>query len=151
MTESVIATEKDKTGATVTIKWAKKIGGTAVTPFFLRNYAELIENGHSASFMFGTNNSKAVYAVIDNKVVGAIVYDTQEDAFKTAWIVLSCIDNNYRRRGIYMMLHKHFENVVKNEGSKRLASHVHVDNVIRQASCEVVGMKPDFLRMEKTL
>ena len=151
MADTVIATEKDKTGATVTINWAKKLGGSIVVPFFLRNYAALIENGHSNSFIFGTNASKAVYAVIDDTVVGAIVYDTQEDAYKTAWIVLSSIDDNYRRRGIYTMLHKHFENVVKNEGSKRLASLVHVNNVVRQASCDAVGLKPNFLRMEKAL
>ena len=148
MTDTFIAIDNDKQGAPVTIYWAENIGGSIVIPFFLRNYAQLIDDGHSPCRLFGTNASKAVYAVIDNTVVGAIVYNKQEDIYKTAWIVLSCVGDNYRRRGIYTILHKHFENVLKTEGTRRLASHVHIDNVVMQASSDAVGRKSVFLRKD---
>jgi hypothetical protein len=151
MADITIATEKDKTGQDVTIKMAQQIGGSPVMPFFLRNYAGLIDAGHSNPFMFGTNKSKAVYIEINGQVAGHIVYDILEDNYKTAWIVFSCVEDGFRRRGLYNIMHRHFEQIVRNAGSKRIASHVHVDNKVRQASCASVGMKPDFIRMEKTL
>lgn len=151
MADILVAKETDKTGAEVQIRMAQAIGGSPVLPFFLRNYAQLIDDGHSNPFIFGTNKSKAVYAEINGNVVGHIVYDILDDNYKTAWIVFSCIEDGYRRRGLYSIIHRHFEQIVKNAGSKRIASHVHVDNKVRQASCEAVGMKPDFLRMEKTI
>jgi hypothetical protein len=147
----LITKEKDKTGVEVSVKLAQQIGGSPVLPFFLRNYADLIDNGHSNPFLFGTNKSKAVYIEVDNEVAGHIVYDILDDAYKTAWIVFSCVEDGFRRRGLYMIMHRHFEQIVKNAGSKRIASHVHVDNKVRYASCEAVGMKPDFYRMEKTI
>ncbi len=84
-------------------------------------------------------------------MAGHIVYDILDDSYKTAWIVFSCVEDGFRRRGLYKMMHRHFEQIVRNAGSKRIASHVHVDNAVRQASCASVGMKPDFLRMEKNI
>jgi hypothetical protein len=48
-------------------------------------------------------------------------------------------------------MHKYFEIEAKKLGSTKIASHVHVDNIPRQASCESVNMKPEFYRMEKTI
>ena len=146
-----LSTEKDKTGADVTISLANPIGGTPVVPFFLQNYGKLIEDGHANPFIMGSNKSRAVFASIDNKVVGHIVFDIQEDVSKTAWIVFSCIDDNYRQRGLYKLIHKHFVTVAKQFGSSKIASHVHITNKTRQASCESVGMKPVFYRMEQDL
>jgi hypothetical protein len=151
MADILLAREKDKTGQDVSIKMAQAIGGSPVMPFFLRNYAGLIDAGHSNPFMFGTNKSKAVYIEVDGQVAGHIVYDILDDSYKTAWIVFSCVEDGFRRRGLYKIMHRHFEQIVRNAGSKRIASHVHVDNTVRQASCASVGMKPDFLRMEKNI
>ena len=151
MTVTLIAKEKDKTGTEVLIHLANPIGGTPVIPFFLKNYAQLIEDGHAHPIIMGTNKSKAIYATIDNKVVGHIVFDIQEDVAKTAWIIFSCIDDNFRQRGLYKLIHKHFTVVAKTLGSTKIASHVHVTNKTRQASCESVGMKPVFYRMEHDL
>ena len=71
--DTFIAINNDKQGVPVTIYWAEKIDGSIVVPFFLRGLAQLIEQGFSGSRLFGTNQSKAVYAVIhsDNLVVQA--------------------------------------------------------------------------------
>ena len=142
----------DKQGSTVTIKSASSIQDTPIVSFFMRNFSALIDRGwsHPVAPIIHIN-TKAFYAEIDGKIVGHIVYNILEDAYKTAWIVFSCVEDGFRRRGLYMIMHRHFEQIVKNAGSKRIASHVHVDNKVRYASCEAVGMKPDFYRMEKTI
>jgi hypothetical protein len=99
----------------------------------------------------GTNKSKAIYAEVDNQFAGHIVFDIQEDLTKTAWIVFSCVEEAYRKRGIYTLMHKYFELYLKEIGSKKIASFVHVTNEVRQQSCAAVGMDPVFIRMEKNL
>lgn len=146
-----VCKEKDKTGAEVIIKSVLNIGNTPIIPFFLKNYAALIENGHALPLIMGTNNSRAIYAEINGVIAGHIVYEIQTDVAKTAWITFSCIEDNFRQRGIYKLLHKHFEVAAKAAGSQKIASHVHVTNIARQASCQSVGMKPVFYRMEKEL
>lgn len=147
----LVAMGPDRTGQMIEIRYSNNIGGSPVVPFFLKNYAKLMEDGYAHPFIMGTNKSKAIYAVHNGKVVGHIIYDILEDAYKTAWIVFSCVDEDYRGRGLYRMMHQWFETTVKNNGSKKIASHVHVENKTRQASCVAVGMEPVFYRMEKDL
>lgn len=151
MSDTLIKETQDKTGAPVALVYSNSIGGGPVVPFFLKNYAELMENGHAHNFIMGTNKSKAIYAVIDDKVVGHIIFDILDDAIKTCWIVFSCVDAGYRHRGLYTMMHTELENQAKKMGSGKIASHVHVTNNTRQASCISVGMMPVFYRMEKEL
>lgn len=147
-----VGTKTDKKGSTVTVKSASSIQDTPVLPFFMRNFSALIERGWSHPVSPPVNNgTKAFYAEIDGKIVGHIVYNILEDPYKTAWIVFSCVDEEYRGRGIYNIIHDYFEGFVKTSGSKKIASYVHVDNLPRQASCESVGMRPFYYRMEKPL
>jgi ribosomal protein S18 acetylase RimI-like enzyme len=151
MTSYIIGQELNKNNQSMVVKYAAAIGGTTVLPFFLKNFAILIEQGYSHSLMAGTNSSQAVYVEIDDKVVGHIVFEIIKDGYNTAWIVLSCVDKNYRNLGIYNIMHKHFEMQIKKLGSTKIASHVHVNNKARLASCKSVGMEPTFYRMEKTI
>lgn len=147
-----VGNKVDKQGSNVVVKSATSIQNSPVVPFFMKNFANLIERGWSHQISPPINiNTKAFYAEIDNKIVGHIVYNILEDPFKTAWIVFSCVDEEYRGRGIYNILHSYFENFVKNNGSKKIASYVHVENLPRQASCASVGMTPFYYRMEKDL
>lgn len=151
MVITTLATEKDKKGSTVVIKNTTAIGYTPVLPFFMKHFADLCDRGWAHPIFTATNTTRAIYAEIDNKVVGHIVYNIQDDNVKTAWILLSAVDPDYRQRGIYNLMHKQFEAVIKKLGSKKIASYVHVDNKPRQASCESVGMKPFYYKMEKDL
>ncbi len=151
MAGKIIGTEKDKTGAEVIVKLADPIGGSPIIPFFYRHFATLIENGHTNPLMSGTNKSKAVYVEIEGKLAGHIVYEFLEDPYKTTWITFSCIEDDYRRRGLYEIMHRHLEDLAKKANSRKIASFVHVNNTVRQASCAKVGMEPVFYRMEKLL
>jgi len=116
--------------------------------FYMRHAADLIDNNHAHQLFTGGNNSSAVYATLDDKVVGAIVYEIHHSQ-RIAYILLSCVDEEHRGKGIYTMLHPFFEEVAKHQGCTRIGSIVHVDNTIRQESCAKVGMVPEFIRMVK--
>lgn len=147
----IIATEKDTTGVTVNVRYVDEISDSPVVSFFLKNLGILIDNGFNLQYLTGSNKHKAVYIELNDKVIGHIVYDILEPPTKTAWITLSAVDENYKRRGLYTILHKYFEQQIALTGSKKIGSLVHVDNLARQASCKKVGMKPVFIRMEKEL
>jgi GNAT superfamily N-acetyltransferase len=142
---------KDKTGAEVEIKHTSAIGFTPVLPFFMKQFVALIEKGWAHYSLTANNDSRAIYAEIDGRVVGNIVYKILDDQTKTAWIILSAVDDDYRQRGIYNLMYRQFEPMVKKLGCKKIASHVHVDNKPRQASCASTGLKPFHYRMEKDL
>ena len=150
-TGKLLATEQDRTGAAVEIRHLDEIGDSKVVSFFLKNLAILIDNGFSLQLIAGSNRHQAVFAEINGEIVGHIVYEYLESPVKTAWITLSAIDDNYKRRGIYTMLHQHFEQKIRAAGAKKIASSVHVNNITRQASCKKVGMVPIYYRMEKEL
>lgn len=149
--KSNLAVEKDKFGVDVEIRYCQMIGGTPNLTFFLSQFLRLIESGHAHPHMTGSNRSKAVYATIDDRIVGQITFEILDDYSKTTWITLSSVDEEFRGRGIYTMLHKHLETLMIELGSRKLASHVHVDNTVRQASARKAGMKPVYYRMEKDL
>ncbi len=151
MADSLLATEKDKLGIDVEIKFCPILGGSPSMTFFLTHFVKLLESGHTHPHVNGGNRCKAVYASINDKIVGQITFEILDDYSKTTWINLSAIDPEYRRRGIYNLLHKHLESMMLQLGSRKLASNVHVDNTARQASCQKVGMKPVYYRMEKEI
>lgn len=148
MTDTLVAKEKDKTGTDVIIRFANPISGTPAVPFFLKNYGKLIEDGYAHPIIAGTNKSKAIYATINNKIVGTIVFDIQEDVAKTAWIVFGCIDDNFRQRGLYKLIHKHLVTIAKNLGSTKVTSLVHVNNRAMLETSVKLGKKPIFYRVE---
>lgn len=149
--KSNLAIEKDKLGVDVEINYCQMLGGTQNLVFFLTQYTKLIQNGHAHPQMVGSNRSKAVYATIDSRIVGQITFEILDDYSKTTWITLSAVDEEFRGRGIYSLLHKHLEALMLELGSRKLASQVHVDNTGRQASAKKAGMKPVYYRMEKDI
>jgi hypothetical protein len=150
-TITILGKELTKQNQTCEVKLAQSIVNTPVVPFFLKNFAELIEQGYTYSAMSGSNQSKAIYVEINGTIIAHIVFDILKDAYNTAWIVFSCVDKNYRNQGIYKIMHRHFEIEAKKLGSIKIASSVHLDNKTRQASCKSVGMIPAYYRMEKDI
>ena len=82
-------------------------------------------------------------------ILGHIVYDTEKP--ERLWITLSAVDEIYRGRGIYTILHKYFEQTAKEKGCKYISSYVHVNNLVRQKSAEKVGMQPRYHLMIKEI
>lgn len=149
--KSVLATEKDKLGIDVELRYCASIGNTPNMTFFLAQFLKLIERGYTHPHIAGNNRCRAVYATINDQIVGQITFEILDDYAKTTWITLSSVDENFRGRGIYTLLHNQLEKIMLELGSRKIASHVHINNKERQASCLKVGMKPVYYRMEKDL
>lgn len=151
MGQYLLSTEADKLGNEIQIMKTDTLGMSPIYSFFLRQMADLIDSGFCFPVTtWDDNKCGAVYATQNGKVLGHIVYEYRPNN-KTLWITLSAVDSSCRGRGIYTILHKHFEAVAREMGCWAISSHVHKDNLVRQASCENVGMKPIFYFMGKKL
>lgn len=148
-----LSTETDNTGCTVEIFQTTTLSMSPIYTFFLKHMAELIDNGFAyPASSWEDQYCEAVYAEQDGKVIGHIVYSTEYVKKQgNLWITLSAVDNGARGKGIYTLLHSHFEKVAKDYGCWAISSHVHKNNKVRLASAEKVGMKPVFHFMAKKL
>jgi RimJ/RimL family protein N-acetyltransferase len=119
---------KDKTGADVIVKTAPALGGSPVLPFFLRGYADLIDQGFAWNNLAGHNKNGVIYAEINGEIAGFIVYDLEDDVAKTCWIVFGTVVEKFRRRGLYQIIHDRLIELAKYNGCSRIFSYVHVNN-----------------------
>jgi RimJ/RimL family protein N-acetyltransferase len=118
---------------------------------FLQEYAKLIKLGWARPFTAHTKHHKVLYAINpDGQVMGGIAYVLNFDT-KMGWITFSFTPDEFRKMGVYTACHKALEIKLKEAGMLDIGSNVHIDNKVRQASCEKVGMKPEFIRMCKPL
>lgn len=147
-----ISTEKDNLGSDVAIKRALTLGTTPIVPIFMREFANLIDQGFTTNNMVATNKSKVIYVEIDNVIAGFIVYDIQhDDVSKTCWILFGTVLESFRRRGLYKIMHRHLEMAAKEQGSKQIFSLVHVNNTAMLELNKKLDKNPVFHRMEKYL
>jgi GNAT superfamily N-acetyltransferase len=144
--------EKDKFGNNVLIMHSDSLAMSPFYTFFLRQMANLIDNGFGYPMTsWADEDNAAVYATDeDGKVLGHIVYEHIENK-GMLWITLSAVADDARGRGIYTLMHKYFEQVGKEKGCWAISSHVHKNNKVRLASADKVGMKPIFHYMAKKL
>jgi ribosomal protein S18 acetylase RimI-like enzyme len=147
----ILATETDKLGSQVQIKYTANIGSSPVVAPFMHGYATLIEQGYAYSNLAGHNKNSAIYAEIDNEFAGFIVYDLQDDPAKTCWIIFGSVLEKFRRRGLYKIMHSHLENVVRKSNSKQIFSFVHKDNIAMLELSKQIGKQPVLYRVDMML
>lgn len=148
----ILGIEKDKNGNDITIKLVDKLlSYSPLCAFFLRQQSKLLESGYAfPTPQLDDTTSGAVFAEENGEILGHIVFNHLEKR-GTLWIILSAVDESQRGRGIYTMLHKHFEEIAKAKDCWYISSHIHIDNHVRLKSAEKVGMKPFFYFMFKRL
>jgi len=142
--------ETDKLGNEISIMHTDTLGMSPIYTFFLRQNAQLIDDGLAWPVTTWDDfKCGAVYATQGDKILGHIVYDTEKPGM--LWIVLSAVSEDSRGRGIYTLLHKHFEQLAKDMGKSGIMSHVHKNNHARLKSAEKVGMGTVFQCIGKRL
>ena len=149
MKPKFLASEVDKQGNQIEIYRVEKIGMSPIFTFFLRQIANLIDNGHGFAVTSWDDDCGAIYAMQGDQILGHIVYDTSKKG--VLWITLSAVEENCRGRGIYTILHNHFEQTAREMGCWLISSHIHTKNQVRLKSAEKVGMKPVYYYMSKKL
>lgn len=149
-----LATETDKLGNTVEVYQCDSITEVPeLYTFFLRQMADLIDNKMAYPMISWEDTDGAVYMMQDDKILGQIVYSLGGPGKRPGviWITLSAVDPECRGRGVYTILHKHLEQVGRENGCTTLSSLVHKRNSVRLKTAEKVGMVAAFNYMIKIL
>ncbi len=146
-----VTKEKDKNGKPVLVKTVPRIGGSEVYTFFLRQMADLIDNGHSNAATTWEDDHGAVYVTeLDGTILGHIVYLHSKEK-QMLWITLSAVASEARGRGLYTLMHRYIEHIGRTLKCTSIQSTVHVNNTVRLASAEKMGMLPQFHVMYQKL
>ena len=146
-----LSTELDKTNNLVNLIHEENLGSTPVVPVFLKEYANLIDQGFAYKYLVATNKSNVIYAEIENKVAGFIIFDFHDDVAKTCWVIFGSVVEGFRQRGLYKMMHMHLEKIAKDNGSSQVFSFVHVNNHRMLEVSKQLNKHPAFYRVEKYL
>jgi len=147
---TTLSIEKDKMGNEITIKKCDSLAHSPIYTAFLRNFAEIIDKGFAyPATSWKDDECEAVYAELNEKIIGHIVYSKLDGS--TLFIELSSVDPQYRKNGIYTILHKHFENIAKEYGCDAISSFVHKTNNIRLESIKKFDLLPEYHFMAKKL
>jgi hypothetical protein len=144
MTVKFLATELDSLGNTLQICQYPTLAWSPAYPLFIKTYAELVEQKLCGSFSaWDDHTCGVVYAELDGKVVGALVYDTAHPEFtESLWVTLWCVDQAYRQRGIFQILFKYFENIARELGKNSILGHIDLNNHSALKANYSVGMQP---------
>jgi hypothetical protein len=145
----VLSFEVDKHGNDLSILHDVNLAGSDAYWFFIKHYAELIESGHATPRCNWIDSECGIlYAVADNKIVGSIAYQESEDSLL---LLLSSVDKEHRKNGIFTVLNKYFEQLAKDKGKTFIFSTVSVDNTVRLESAKRTNFNPVALIMTKIL
>lgn len=150
MVIELLGTETDNTGEIVKILSTSHLGMSPLCSIYLKSYAELIEAGHAYPRINGTNKTRAIYATINNEIVGFITYEFMVD-WMMVHIVFSRVDPNFRNRGIYKLMFNKLEKMAKALKYVKIYSEVSASNAVIIAGHESVGMSTKFLKNEKDI
>lgn len=146
MKDNLLATEIDRLGRKIEIYHSTKLEFSPAYAFFLKEYAKLIEKGHAFPVtVWNDNTCGVVYACLNNTVIGASVYDTDNPMYPNSlWIILTALDDSAKNKGIFSLIAKHRDQVCLNLGKRNLVAHVHDNNQIVLRIMKTSGWKSTF-------
>lgn len=147
-----LSQEVIKDGRVMVIKHSSSIAFTPAYPFFLRQVAELIENGHGSAFTSWDDDATGIiWGEIDGKIVAIFAYHTDQLKYKILNVSLTSVDKDHRGLGIHTILNRYFEMIAKRLGCTGTAATVHPKNSIRLKSAEKDGLKIAYFKLYKPL
>ena len=138
----------------VTVSFVPAIGETPIIPLYLRQLANLIDNGHAHSSIIEqiTNRTRAIIAEIDGDIIGFIIFDSlgelgprlfgslYDEEEHPLWIFQEYVAIIHRRKGIYKFMYECFCTYAMSQGSNCMRSLVSNTNAVRiQVSNSMIG------------
>lgn len=147
----ILGNTLDTTGESVAVHLLKLDEITKdLNVFFFRRWSELIDAGHaSPNFMptFKGNISRILYLTINGEIAGHILFEftTTKDTF----IHFTVVEEKFRRRGLYKIMHKFYDGLMRNNSVAKSKSQLHVDNTAIIDAAQGVGYKIEYYRMVK--
>lgn len=146
--DELLSIEIDKLGNSVNVHFCQHENmPTKVTSFFLRQWAELLEQGHADSnYVPSLASCRVLYLTSNDEVIGIRIWTWYNN---TTNIILTSIDKNYRRRGLFEILTKYYDDRVTKGSCLKSKTQIHVDNVNMIKAAEKTGYKLEFVKMVK--
>lgn len=148
----ILSEEILKDGRIMTVKHSPTIAFSPAYTFFLRQVADLIDNGHGSKFTSWDDNSTGIiWGEIENKIVAIFAYHTEQVKYGVLNVMLTAVDKDHRGNGIHTLLNKHFEKTATKLGCSVTAATVHPNNSVRLKTAEKDGLKIGYLKLYKKL
>jgi len=150
--ENILAEEYTKHSQRIVIKQTSDIKLPLLHSFISSQVNKLYENGFRQNLDMWPNNKGAIYAEVDNQIIGVIVYNAElEKQNNLIWLVVGAVDENYQNQGIYSLMRKHFEAFAKNMNFDGVASLIHKNNNIAIQSATNLGGNIHYHYFVKTI
>jgi GNAT superfamily N-acetyltransferase len=153
LVDKKIADDVDSQGKNIEVWHAEQLAGSRPFSLFLRTYAEICDSGYGTQYVSWADSNKCnvVYCINEAKeILGGIAFEYRQ-LMKEGWIILSFTSPAHRGKGINQIMHKYFEQIIKDRGGNRIASHVSVSNIPRIKAAQKVGFVPQYYRMNKII
>jgi GNAT superfamily N-acetyltransferase len=145
--------EKDNRGNLLEIKNSESVLLPELYSFYLMHYAELINHGMASPLVkIDFDDCRAVYAARNDTILGIIFYDCKWAKDKQFVLIkLSAVEKSCRKLGIYKIMHRYLEEMVKKIGCTHITSYVWKTNNIRLQTLDSVGLNAEFMLFGKKI
>lgn len=147
----IIGREKSRTGSEVIIHLLKIDEITKdLNVFFLRRWADLVESGHASSNYLPSHSSgstRILYATIDGEIVGHILFEFTSS--KDSFIHFTVVEEKFRKHGLYLVMHKYYDKIMRHSKISRSKSMLHADNTAIIEAAKKNGYSVEYYRMIK--
>lgn len=151
-TDELLGKEIDKNGNNVFIYCAKYENfSPALTAFFARQWAELLELGYATpNYIPDIKGSRIIFATDGAKFMGLRMWVWIEAGTqKEARIVLSSVDQQYRRLGIFKIIAKYYDlRMIQNDCSQSI-TYIYTNNTPMIEAAKKTNYTVDQIRMIK--
>lgn len=125
---------------------------TPVVPVAYRAAADLMEQGYAFNDPFIDRKHSVIWVEIDSKVVSYIIYELKDLEFKNlAYIVMSWVDTEHRRKGLRTIIDQYFVEELKSHGIIYIETQTHLSNDPIDSAYEKLGYKKYFYKRYKKI
>jgi hypothetical protein len=145
----LLGTETTRDGQKVEIKFVKfqELSDAKLTTFFLRQWADLIDTGHAnATYLPKLSNARILFTTIDDVITSHLVWTWNN---KVSFIDFTAVDKNYRRQGLYKILHNYYDKIMIEQKAIASRSQLHIKNEAIIAGAKKAGYEVEYVKMVK--
>lgn len=148
----ILARTTTKTQEQLVIKHSDKLKLNPAYTFFLRQMADLMDNGHAGKITsWNDDECGIIWGEIQDQVVGIFAYNRQNTGKGILEILLTAVDKKHRRKGIHTILNQQFEQVASSMNCDITAATISPNNKVRLVTAEKDGYKLMFYKMYKVI
>lgn len=140
----------DKIGEAYTVHYTSSVKDTFL-PVVLREFADLLDSGHTPENAFInilSQPTSAVYIKYGEEIAANTIFRVDG---KHSWMFFTNVADKYQGRGLYRVLHKHYEPSARILGAEYSSSMIHHTNERMLSVNKANGYQIEYHRTTKKL